>query len=227
MRRAALVLVGALLCGAPARPAAADIVVLVTGDFLRVDAYEVGTETVRLELPFGGVMELPLSSVERFRDDALRAEEASRPQFDLSQIEVAFSEEQPLPAAQYAEMFYEVGRKYALNPSLLASIARAESDFEPWARSHKGAIGIMQVMPATAERFGVDPDQLYDPLTCMDVGARYLAHLRQRYDGDLTLMLAAYNAGEATVERYGGVPPYSETQSYIRRIQRNYTEGSG
>lgn len=227
MRRTVPLIACGLALGVAVAPAAADIVVLVTGDFLRVESYEVGTDSVRLELPFGGSMELPLSSVERILGDELLAEESRRPRFDLSGVELDFSEEQPIPETQYAEMFYEVGRKYSLNPRLLASIARAESDFEPWARSNKGAIGIMQVMPATAERFGVDPDQLYDPLVCMDVGARYLSFLRQRYDDDLALVLAAYNAGEATVERYGGVPPYSETQAYIQRIHRNYVEGPG
>jgi hypothetical protein len=227
MRRDPRLVLWLLAMGGAAPPAAADIVVLVTGDFLRVDAYDVGKDSVRLELPFGGTMVLPLGRVERILDDELSTEQAEPGPLALPGVEIGFSEDQPLPETQYAEMFYEVGRRYSLNPRLLASIASAESGFEPWARSNKGALGIMQVMPATAERFGVDPDQLYDPLVCMDVGARYLAFLRQRYEGDLTLMLAAYNAGEATVERYGGVPPYAETQTYIRRIYRNYTEGPG
>ena len=224
MRRKAPLAAWVLALVSFAVPVTADIVVLVTGDFLRIESYELGSDTVRLELPFGGSMVLPLSSIERILDNELLAEDTGTRRFDLVGVNLDFSAAQPLPETQYAEMFYEVGRKYSLNPRLLASIARAESDFEPWARSNKGALGIMQVMPATAERFGVDPDQLYDPLVCLDVGAQYLSQLRKRYSGDLALMLAAYNAGEATVERYGGVPPYAETQTYIRRIYRTLTE---
>jgi soluble lytic murein transglycosylase-like protein len=84
----------------------------------------------------------------------------------------------------------------------------------------------MQIMPATADRFGVASAEVFDPEVNLETGVRYLSHLRQRFGGELTLMLAAYNAGEATVERFGGVPPYRETQDYIRRIERFYHEDS-
>ena len=205
----------------------ADIVVLTSGDLLKVKSYEVGVDTLRVRLPFGGTMDLPLSVVERILDDESASESPSEARWDLVGVELGFDESQAVPDTQYAEMFYEVGRRYSLNPRLLAAIAQAESDYEPWARSNKGAVGLMQVMPATAERFGVDPGQLYDPLVCLDVGAQLLATLRKRYDGDLALMLAAYNSGEATVERFGGVPPYQETQTYIRRVYRTYIDGPG
>ena len=124
-------------------------------------------------------------------------------------------------------MIYEVARKYDVNPHLVASVTAAESNFDSWARSEKGAMGLMQVMPATAERFGTDPNDLFDPLTNLDVGVHYLSILRERFEDDVMLMLAAYNAGEATVERFGGVPPYRETQQYIRRVLRFYGNGSG
>lgn len=218
---ALLSLVGARL------PLAADIVILASGDFIKIDSYEVGTDSIRIVPTFGGSIVLPLRSIERILDDEVVAGGPGAQTFDLIGVELGFNESQAVPQTEFAEMFYEVGRRYSLNPRLLASIASTESAFEPWARSNKGAIGIMQVMPATAERFGVDPGNLYDPLVCMDVGAQYLSALRQRYDGDLVLMLAAYNAGESTVERFGGVPPYQETQTYIRRVYRTYTEGPG
>ena len=227
MVRSLLPAVTLLILAAAVTPLSADIVVLASGDFIKIDSYEVGADSIRVVLTFGGSMVLPLTSIERILDDELLAEGPGAQSFDLVGVDLGFAENQPVPETEFAEMFYEVGRKYSLNPRLLASIARTESNFEPWARSNKGAIGIMQVMPATAERFGVDPGQLYDPLVCMDVGAQYLSVLRQRYDGDLALMLAAYNAGESTVERFGGVPPYLETQTYIRRVYRTYTEGPG
>lgn len=209
-------------------PLRADIVVLTGGDFLKIASYEGGTDSVRVELPMGGSLVLPLSSIERIVGDEIApGGDNQQPLLDLSDLELEFGEDQPQPENGFKAMFVEVGRRYALSPRFLASVAEAESNFEPWSRSNKGAIGLMQVMPATAERFGVDPGQLYDPLTCLDVGARYLSHLRQRYNGDIALMLAAYNAGESTVERFGGVPPYQETQTYIRRVQRSYQESAG
>jgi soluble lytic murein transglycosylase-like protein len=175
----------------------------------------------------GGSMVLQLSSVERIVGDEIATGGAAEPTYDLTDVVLDFSEGETLPENAYAAMFVEVGRRHSLSPRFLASVAQAESAFEPWARSNKGAIGLMQVMPATAERFGVDPGQLYDPLICLDVGAQYLAHLRRRYKGDVALLLAAYNAGEATVERFGGVPPYLETQTYIHRVHRSYQESSG
>jgi hypothetical protein len=217
-------LVGASLPGAGAR---ADIVVLKNGGFLKVTAYEAGEDTVRIELPMGGSMVLRLNAIERIIGDEIAPGAGPLTAFDLTDVSLEFREDEPMPENSYAAMFVEVGRRYSLSSRFLASIAETESGFEPWARSNKGAIGLMQVMPATAERFGVDPGQLYDPLICLDVGAQYLSHLRQRYKGDIALMLAAYNAGESTVERFGGVPPYLETQTYIRRVHRSYQESAG
>ncbi len=210
-----------------ALPAAADIVVLQGGDFLKVLTYEVQEDKVRVELETGGFLVLPLASVESIIGDELGSGSEARAPIEISDVGLDFKEGEPLTKNPYAAMFVEVGRRYKLSSRFLASIAETESNFEPWARSNKGAIGLMQVMPATAERYGVDPSELYDPLTSLDVGAQFLSHLRERYDGDVVLMLAAYNAGESAVERFGGVPPYLETQTYIRRVHRSYQESSG
>ena len=102
--------------------------------------------------------------------------------------------------------------------SLVAAMVRAESAFDPLAVSRKGASGLLQLMPSTAQRFGVELQEIFDPARNLDAGVRYIRWLSERFDGDLALILAGYNAGEATVERYEGVPPYAETQTYIRRI---------
>lgn len=227
MRRLGFITLLAVSLAAPGSPSRGDIVVLKSGGFIKISGYETDEDTVRIDLPMGGSMVLQLSAVERIVGDEIApGAEGERTTFDLTDVALDFSEDEPLPENAYSRMFVEVGRRYSLSARFLASVAQAESNFEPWARSNKGAIGLMQVMPATAERFGVDPGQLYDPLVCLDVGARYLSHLRQRYDGDIALMLAAYNAGESTVERFGGVPPYLETQTYIRRVHRSY-QGAG
>ena len=103
---------------------------------------------------------------------------------------------------------------------LLAALVQTESRFVPTAVSPRGAVGLMQVLPRTGEMYGAR--DLSDPHVNLDVGSRYLHQLLQDYDGDLELALAAYNAGPAAVERYGRVPPFRETQDYVRRVMRLY-----
>jgi soluble lytic murein transglycosylase-like protein len=129
-----------------------------------------------------------------------------------------FDASHPRPAVPYAELIYDASRRHALNPALVAAVARAESAFDPRAVSDKGAQGLMQLMPATARRFGVVGGKVFEPASNLDAGARYLSWLAERFDGDLPRVLAAYNAGEGTVERYQGVPPYRETRAYLKRI---------
>jgi len=115
-------------------------------------------------------------------------------------------------------------RTYGLDPALVAALMHVESAYQPQARSPKGALGLMQVMPATGARYGVaSPRDLLDPATNIDVGARYLRDLQAMFGGRIELMLAAYNAGEGAVKRYGNrIPPYPETQEYVRKILRLY-----
>jgi soluble lytic murein transglycosylase-like protein len=111
-----------------------------------------------------------------------------------------------------------VAAQQALPPELVHSVIKSESNYNPNAVSPKGARGLMQLVPATARRFGVD-DQL-NPVQNLQGGARYLKYLLDLYHGDQTLALAAYNAGENTVARYGGVPPYPETQKYVVAVKQ-------
>jgi len=106
--------------------------------------------------------------------------------------------------------------RYGIDPSVLEALAEVESGFRPNALSPSGAMGIMQLMPATAHALGVtDP---MDPDKNIDAGARYLREQLDRFGGDLALALAAYNAGPGAVARYGGVPPYRETQRFVSRV---------
>ena len=107
-----------------------------------------------------------------------------------------------------------------LDPALVFEVVRAESNFNPRARSHKGALGLMQLIPATAKRFGVEDP--FEPRQNLHGGMAYLRWLLQRFDGDLKLTLAGYNAGEAAVERHGGIPPYDETRTYVGTILSRY-----
>ena len=122
-----------------------------------------------------------------------------------------------LPATPYDRYIDEVSRKNGIDLSLVKAVALVESGFDPHAVSRAGATGIMQLMPDTAKRYGVTDRR--NPYQSLDAGARHLRDLLDSYDGDVSLALAAYNAGPGAVKRYGGVPAYPETQDYVRRVQ--------
>jgi cell wall-associated NlpC family hydrolase len=115
----------------------------------------------------------------------------------------------------YAELFTRAGQRHGVDPTLLAAVARQESGFNPRAQSHAGAQGLMQLMPATARGLGVSNP--FDPAQAVDGAARLLRDLTSRF-GRVDLALAAYNAGPGAVLRYDGVPPYPETQNYVRSV---------
>lgn len=127
-----------------------------------------------------------------------------------------------LPDARrrHADLVRRLAPRFAVDPRLALAIVRTESNFDPRARSPKNALGLMQLIPATAARFGVD-DPL-DPEQNVRGGLAYLRWLLVRYDGDVRLAAAAYNAGEGAVDRHGGVPPYDETRAYVRRVVELY-----
>jgi soluble lytic murein transglycosylase-like protein len=108
--------------------------------------------------------------------------------------------------------------KYGLDPAILRGLIRAESNFDPNAGSPAGAQGLTQLMPGTAASLGVT--NIHDPAQNIDAGAHYLKQQLDAFGGDVTKALAAYNAGPGAVQRYGGVPPYAETQAYVRRVQQ-------
>ncbi|MFM0515522.1 lytic transglycosylase domain-containing protein, partial [Paraburkholderia sp. RL17-373-BIF-A] len=127
------------------------------------------------------------------------------------------------PEAQYFdELIAGVAQKYAVDPMLVHAVIRVESNYQEAAVSGKGAIGLMQVLPATGIRFG--KTALDNPRDNLEAGVAYLSWLMHRFDGRLDLALAGYNAGEGAVARYGNaIPPYVETQTYVRKVLANYS----
>jgi soluble lytic murein transglycosylase-like protein len=109
-----------------------------------------------------------------------------------------------------------------VDADLISSVIAVESNFDPKAVSRKNARGLMQLLPETADRLGVK--NIFDPAENIDGGTRYLKELLQRYSNDLTLTLAAYNAGPDRVQQYGNVPPFRETISYVRRVKTSYAK---
>jgi hypothetical protein len=147
------------------------------------------------------------------------------------QQQAAAAEPAALPAATsaavpYGAMIDDAAREYNVPPALVRALVTTESNFNPQAVSPKGAIGLMQLMPATAKRFGaIDPT---DPRTNLRTGTRYLRWLLDRFGSDLKLAVAAYNAGEGAVDKYGGqIPPYPETRDYVTKVLDRYRMYSG
>ena len=117
-------------------------------------------------------------------------------------------------------IIFRAGGRHGIDPRFIHAVIWQESKYKPQAISHAGAQGLMQLMPATARRFGcTDP---HDMAANVEAGTKYLSWLLKRFGGDVKLALAGYNAGEGAVDKYNGVPPYDETQNYVRKIVANY-----
>lgn len=126
---------------------------------------------------------------------------------------------------EFAELIRTAATRKGLDPALVQTVIHVESCFDPQAVSRVGAHGLMQLMPATAAELGVS--DRFDPAQNIAGGTRYLAAMLERFEGNLDLALAAYNAGPGAVERHGGVPPFRETRTYIQRIRAQYGGGNG
>ena len=130
----------------------------------------------------------------------------------------------PRSMAAYDQLIARAARRHGLPPALVKAVVKAESNFQPHALSDKGAQGLMQLMPATAEDLGVDDP--FRPEQNVAGGTRYLREMYDRF-GDWEHALAAYNAGPGAVDRYGGIPPYAETQQYVERVLHYYRRYDG
>jgi Transglycosylase SLT domain len=224
-RRSTSILLLALAAGlGVSARARAELVILTDGQFFKVQDYEADGERARLVFAKGGAMTLPIERVERVVDDEVIPQPDPPPQVAQAAapspalLPLGFDEAQPVPEGPYGNLIYEAARRHQMNPRIVSALIRAESAGNARAVSRKGARGLMQLMPATGERFGVRKDQLTDPVRNLEAGITYLKWLADRFPNDLQRVLAAYNAGEGTVDRYNGVPPYRETRDYIRRI---------
>jgi hypothetical protein len=219
---------GVLLLGFAAVPARADLVILTDGSVMKVAAFEAEGDQAHLTFPTGGVMTMAIERVERVVDDEYTPEPDPPPaaaQAAAAQAAAApvvplrFEEKQAkVPEGPYGAMIFEAAKRHSINPQVVAALIRAESSGNTRAVSNKGARGLMQLMPATAERFGIRKEKLLDPRQNLEAGITYLSWLIEQFPNDLSKVLAAYNAGENAVWRYNGIPPYRETREYVRRI---------
>jgi soluble lytic murein transglycosylase-like protein len=149
----------------------------------------------------------PAAKRDLFHEEMARINHAIRRQF--------FEDTMP-----YGELIHEKALKYDVDPALVAAVIEQESRFRERARSQVGARGLMQLMPRTGRWMGAR--DLYDPEQNVDAGVKYIKYLQKRFNGNVKQTIAAYNAGEGNVKRYGGVPPFRETQTYVKKVMRNY-----
>jgi soluble lytic murein transglycosylase-like protein len=189
--------------------ASADIVRLTTGATLSVKSAVADGDTMVMVLRSGGEMRAPKSLVaEVLPDEVLHAEAATT--FTLPAYEP------PKAASTVDELVDQLSAQFGVPTALAHALIRVESNFQADAVSPKGAMGLMQLMPATARQYAVDDP--FDPAQNLTAGLQHLRSLLDRFDNKTSSALAAYNAGEGAVARYGGIPPYRETQEYVRRI---------
>jgi hypothetical protein len=216
LRRLSLIVL--LSLAAPA--ARAELVLLQGGQVLKVSAYDMGAERARLTLSSGGVLTVSVLRIDRILGVEILPAPEPPPPGEVAARSLDFPADAKAPRTPFGAEVLEAARKFQLNPEVVAAVMRVESAFDARALSRKGARGLMQLMPSTAARFGVRAGDLFTPARNLEAGARYLRFLVDRFDGDAVRVFAAYNAGEHAVERYGGIPPYRETQEYVRRVMR-------
>jgi hypothetical protein len=188
-------------------PAArADYAVLQSGQRIHITGYERVGDTLRMTMT-GGSIEIPADSLLRID-----------PEDTFLPVKVKLLD------VPFATLIAASARSHGVAPELVASVIAVESNFNPKAISWKDARGLMQLMPQTASRLGVK--NAFDPQQNIEAGTQYLKELLLRYNGNLELTLAAYNAGPERVQQYRSVPPYRETVSYVRRVTEKYRQSS-
>ena len=227
VRKAAAVV--AILAIATLPCVAAEVAVLKNGFSIKHERREVVGDITRLYMNKEGssFVDVPTSQIERF-------ETASDDPTPITQVPAVTSRPLPPPEAiapggfpgrpviDLNQVVNEASGRYRLDPDLVNSVIKAESDFNAHAVSPKGARGLMQLMPGTASQLGVP--NAFDPQANVEGGTKYLRELLEKYNFDMLKALAAYNAGPQTVKRFGGVPPYYETKAYVARVVRDFNK---
>jgi soluble lytic murein transglycosylase-like protein len=222
MRISALVSFASFVVAMGMAPLAqAELVYLASGRTLSVKSHRIDGQTMVLELRAGGEIQCDVSVVSRIEPDEVPYPEPAGAARDTGVVAADLALEAPLLPSEllqvdsrYDSLITQASNRHGVDPTLVRAVIQVESNYQPRARSAKGARGLMQLMPSTARQYGVKNP--YDPASNIEAGIKHLKSLLDRFP--LTLALAAYNAGEATVQRFGGVPPFAETRSYVDRI---------
>ena len=185
----------------------------------------VDENAIQLTFKNGGAMTMPLNRIERILDDEV-IEVEKTPEVKKMIEQGLFPKRPwhydaargPMFKSKYDPMIVDAARKFDVDAALISAVIKAESDFNPREISNKGARGLMQLMPSTADRFGVRNS--FDAKANINGGVQYLRWLLDTFSGNADFAVAAYNAGEGNVWKYNGVPPFRETMTYLKRVAR-------
>lgn len=194
----------------------AERIFFTNGRSMPIKDYHVAGDVITVTLRHGGNATFGRSIVDRIEPDEV-------PEIDESVIaaaEATHATPTLLDARPFANLIESVALKHGIDPDLVHAMVRAESNYQPGARSQAGARGLMQVMPTTGLAFGIK--NLYDPQSNLEAGVQYLKFLLARFD--LKRALAAYNAGPENVRKYRGIPPFPETQKYVQKVLENFQQ---
>jgi hypothetical protein len=216
--KAARIVMAACVCVVGASSvASAEIVFMTSGGTLSVKGHTTEGDSITLMLRTGGTVTCDKQLIEKIVPDEVPHPEP-RDVVTPTALPVArgLMKTAGLRDTAYADMISTTAETYGVDPVLVQALIQVESNYNPRSRSAKGAMGLMQLMPSVAKEYRVR--NAYDPASNIDAGVRKLKSLIESAKGDLSLALAAYNAGEAAVSKFGGVPPYRETQNYVSRI---------
>jgi hypothetical protein len=200
--------------GAAALPASAEIIVLVSGRTFSVKEHRVDGESIVLTLRTGGEVTCDKSLIDKILSDEVPHPDPEPEQKAALAQPDAPDTDSVLEGTPYGEIISALSEAHGVDPLLVRALIQVESNYKPRARSSKGAMGLMQLMPQTARAYNLRNP--YDPKSNIEVGIKRLKSLIDKWGVELAL--AAYNAGEGAVARFNGVPPYRETQSYVSRI---------
>jgi hypothetical protein len=198
----------------PALPAEAEIVFLTSGRTLSVKGHRAEGDTVVLALRSGGEVRCDATLIERIVPDEVPHPEPEAQAAVAAAVPSARGRAAALRSTPYDELITSLSVSHGLDPVLVRALIQVESNYRARARSRKGAMGLMQLMPATAREYKVGNP--YDPRANLSAGIKHLKTLIDRWG--LELALAAYNAGEGAVRKFNGIPPYRETRNYVSRI---------
>jgi hypothetical protein len=208
----------------PPSEVGAEILVFANGRTMSVKGYRISGDIVTVTLHHGGEASFGRSLIAEITPDEVPEPAA----FDTMAgpaglpTQAARGGGEPRP---FAALIETVASRHGVDPALVHAVIQAESNYRPRARSEVGARGLMQVMPSTARALGVtSAGALFDPRQNVEAGVKYLKSLLERFGGDVPAALAAYNAGPGAVSRYDGIPPYPETQNYVRKVLSNFQQ---
>jgi len=186
------------------------------------DFFSAQMDTVIYQLVYK-LMDQVLKASAKKTDSSSTSADAQEVQGSSAQAAANTTQSSTAVSGSFSDLINRAAEKYGVQAALVQAVVKAESNFNPQAVSGSGAMGLMQLMPGTARSLGVqDP---FDPAQNIEGGVKFLSKLLDRYDGDVRLALAAYNAGPGAVDKYNGIPPYRETQVYVQRIM-GYLESS-